>query len=452
MCSSPPCSPRSSRPALARQRPPPEAGRLPSSSCRRSTRGVRRSWGCGAARSRRRLDRFARTSARIARQRQGRLVARRSRRGAQSCGSPTLRPRRRSTSRCLRPARVTTSSGIRSRSWARATADCSHPGRRASTVSSHLRTSHRRLPRSQPGRSPRIRARADPQAAATLARLDIDLSRAHDARTGATLVLVAWLVAFSSLGVLGGSALAGRAAVLVAPVGSRHRDPAPSGRDRRSHGGRSRPGARRRSRVVPSRAPTRGARSRGRRLSLPVPPDPGRLARRQRARRDRAAPRRRRAVLRGHEPGQHVAPRALARRSGARGSRGRCRDRASSPRHRGVEPRRGGRRRRARRRSGVRGSPGRDDPDSPHTRPCRPRRSRRRCARARDRRSRRAPRWLEPRHRCRRRWPGNAVRRPRPPTPDLVGRSHVGHPHGVPVPPLACRPRRGSAGEGGEAR
>jgi hypothetical protein len=68
------------------------------------------------------------------------------------------------------------------------------------------------------GKSPQIRARADTQAAATLARLDIDLARAHDARTGATLVLVAWLVAFSSLGILGGSALAGRAAVLGAPV------------------------------------------------------------------------------------------------------------------------------------------------------------------------------------------------------------------------------------------
>jgi hypothetical protein len=68
------------------------------------------------------------------------------------------------------------------------------------------------------GTSPRIRSRADPQAAATLARLDLDLSRAHDARTGATIVLVAWLVVFSSLGILGGSALAGRAAVLVAPA------------------------------------------------------------------------------------------------------------------------------------------------------------------------------------------------------------------------------------------
>ena len=68
------------------------------------------------------------------------------------------------------------------------------------------------------GTTPKIRARADTQTAATLARLDIDLSLARDARRGATLVIVAWLVVFSSLGVLGGSALAGRAAVLVAPV------------------------------------------------------------------------------------------------------------------------------------------------------------------------------------------------------------------------------------------
>ena len=68
------------------------------------------------------------------------------------------------------------------------------------------------------GTAPTIRSRPDPQAAATLARLDRDLSRAHDARTGATIVLVAWLVVFSSLGILGRSALAGRAAVLVATV------------------------------------------------------------------------------------------------------------------------------------------------------------------------------------------------------------------------------------------
>jgi hypothetical protein len=68
------------------------------------------------------------------------------------------------------------------------------------------------------GETPRIRARADSEAVATLARLDLRLSRAHDARTGATLVLVGWLVAFASLGILAGSAIAGRAAVLVAPV------------------------------------------------------------------------------------------------------------------------------------------------------------------------------------------------------------------------------------------
>jgi hypothetical protein len=68
------------------------------------------------------------------------------------------------------------------------------------------------------GETPPIRAHADTDAAATLARLDVRLARAHDARTGATLVLVGWLVAFAALGVLAHSALAGRAAVLVAPV------------------------------------------------------------------------------------------------------------------------------------------------------------------------------------------------------------------------------------------
>jgi hypothetical protein len=68
------------------------------------------------------------------------------------------------------------------------------------------------------GRRPPIRARLDESAAATLERLDRRLGRAHDARTGATLVLVGWLVLLSSLGILGRFALAGRAAVLVAPA------------------------------------------------------------------------------------------------------------------------------------------------------------------------------------------------------------------------------------------
>jgi hypothetical protein len=68
------------------------------------------------------------------------------------------------------------------------------------------------------GTRPPIRARADADAAAALARLDLRLARAHDTRTGATLVLVGWLVFFSSVGILGRVALAGRAAVLVGPV------------------------------------------------------------------------------------------------------------------------------------------------------------------------------------------------------------------------------------------
>ena len=68
------------------------------------------------------------------------------------------------------------------------------------------------------GERPPIRSRADGNAAAALARLDLRLTRAHDARTGATLVLVGWLVAFAALGMLARRPLAGRAAVLVAPV------------------------------------------------------------------------------------------------------------------------------------------------------------------------------------------------------------------------------------------
>jgi hypothetical protein len=68
------------------------------------------------------------------------------------------------------------------------------------------------------GEKPPIRSRADGNAVAALARLDTKLTRAHDARTGATLVLVGWLVAFAALGILARRSLAGRAAVLVAPV------------------------------------------------------------------------------------------------------------------------------------------------------------------------------------------------------------------------------------------
>ena len=68
------------------------------------------------------------------------------------------------------------------------------------------------------GERPRIRSRADSAAAATLARLDERLARAHDARTGATLVLVGWLVAVLRARGSRAVGVAGRAAVLVAPV------------------------------------------------------------------------------------------------------------------------------------------------------------------------------------------------------------------------------------------
>ena len=60
------------------------------------------------------------------------------------------------------------------------------------------------------GETPRIRSRADRCAAATLVRLDERLTRAHDARTGATLVLVGWLVAVLVTRYSRGPALAGR--------------------------------------------------------------------------------------------------------------------------------------------------------------------------------------------------------------------------------------------------
>ena len=74
---------------------------------------------------------------------------------------------------------------------------------------------------------------ADNDAAATLARLDVRLARAHDARTGATLVLVGWLVAFAALGILAPlgpwravppcSSLRWRSATALAPPRGRHR-------------------------------------------------------------------------------------------------------------------------------------------------------------------------------------------------------------------------------------
>ena len=68
------------------------------------------------------------------------------------------------------------------------------------------------------GQAPPIRARADRDAAKTLQRLDARMADAHAARPGATVVLVGWVVAFAAIGLIAGSVIAGRAAVLVAPV------------------------------------------------------------------------------------------------------------------------------------------------------------------------------------------------------------------------------------------
>jgi hypothetical protein len=68
------------------------------------------------------------------------------------------------------------------------------------------------------GKTPALRSRPDPNAAATLRRLDRRLATVHGARTPATLVLVGYVLFFSGLAIALWSGLIGRAAVLVAPV------------------------------------------------------------------------------------------------------------------------------------------------------------------------------------------------------------------------------------------
>jgi hypothetical protein len=68
------------------------------------------------------------------------------------------------------------------------------------------------------GEAPRITSHAERDPAAALGRLDEQLTRAHDSREGATIVLVGWMVGFALVGLLLRSAVAGRAAVLTAPV------------------------------------------------------------------------------------------------------------------------------------------------------------------------------------------------------------------------------------------
>ena len=308
--------------------------------------------------------------------------------------------------------------------------------------------------RDRSGRRRRRSARAaDRDAAAALARLDVRLTRAHDARTGATLVLVGWLVAFAALGILARRSLAGRAAVLVAPV-------ALATALLLRAVGIDQPSA-----VIAILAVATGLgslllalrprapRSCRRRLPGGVPRRARGLAGGQRAGGDRAAPGRRRTVLRRHERGRDAPARAVTRRCGGSRRRRRRGDRAPAPRSRRLEPRRRGRGRTAGR-HGCR-SPS-CSPGSTRVRltPARLVARRRGSARgrARDRRPRCAARRLEPRHRRGRRRPRHAARRSRPAPPDLVGRSDVGGAHGVPLPPVARRVSRGSASAAGSSR
>lgn len=68
------------------------------------------------------------------------------------------------------------------------------------------------------GIKPPITSRADPHAPRTLVRLDTRITRAHDARDSATLLMVSLLTAYGLLGLLLRSRLFARAAVLVPPV------------------------------------------------------------------------------------------------------------------------------------------------------------------------------------------------------------------------------------------
>ena len=157
------------------------------------------------------------------------------------------------------PGHITTSCAIPSRSSGRATAACSPRGRRGSTGSSRSPTS--RPPRTAiaAGETPPIRSRADSDAAATLARLDVRLTRAHDARTGATLVLVGWLVAFASLGILARSVARGPCRRARRAGRARHGARPPRGRRRRPVDGRHRDPRGRHGRWLAAPRPPAGA-------------------------------------------------------------------------------------------------------------------------------------------------------------------------------------------------
>ena len=409
--------------------------------------GVRRAGRGRPARARRGLDRLARAGARLPRPGPGRLVARRPRREPRSCGSRRRPPRRRSTSPCRRPGSH--------HNVVRYPVAIVGPGYHGLLTSASTRIDGLvSLADIAPtaaaiaaGKAPPIRPAPDADAAATLARLDARLARAHDARTGATLVLVGWLVALR-----------------------RARHPRRSA-DRRPGGGARRAGGARGG-AAPARAsgvddpttvvvalaivtgagslllgaPARGARPCRRLLPRRVP--------RRRSRRGRRSTRWRRSGRIPTAAGGSTASRTRSRRccsrrrsplrrspaSQAPSRSGSC---CSSPSG-GAGP--------GRTEAGCSSSPRRSPCCSPASRGCgsRPPGSSLGVAASLavglaivgvDALARR----LEPRHRRRRRRPRHAVRRPRPAASDLVGGRDVGRAHGVPLPPLARRASPGSA-------
>ncbi len=180
------------------------------------------------------------------------------------------------------------------------------------------------------GEDPPITARSDADPAATLERLDGRLTRAHDAREGATLVLVGWMVGLALVGLLARSATAGRAARPGRARCPCRRAPRTSSRHRRTTNGRGDPGDRDGHRVDRPRSSARDSRPRGRGDARAVPHRARGMAGGQRARRDRAPSGRRGPLLRRHEPGGHARARAGSRGCGLARRRRGGRDRAAA--------------------------------------------------------------------------------------------------------------------------
>ena len=266
----------------------------------------------------------------------------------------------------------------------------------------------------------RLSSQADANPRATLQRLDRRLHQAHDARNGGILVVMFSGLVLAGLALLFRSAWLARAGVLSIPA-------ALAAALLISALGGSRPAATITALAVltvggGARARTAPPAGGGDGLPRPLPGRARGVARGERARDRRPAPRRRRPLLRDHERGRDADAGARARR----GDRVAVAGRRARARERGLEQGRGRRRRdpglrgRARdaaaaaRRARADGAAGGRGPDL------------RGRARARARGDRRRARRLEPRRPRRRRRARARARRARPSPADLLGRSRRG--------------------------